>query len=191
MKPEETWLGVGAKVGGQFLARGRETTIGKIYNLGNLRYNHWFSIKNKRLGLGLGGGADANVICVFKSRSLNWLYSGQQTSDWGVNISLGKQWSDLVKLLSPKYLKILEFMAKNVDSLSNIDDLRDIGSFLYSTIDFSTTKAEHPILNFDIPLAGGGVELSAFVTRGEIQITDSNPAAKAPTKFPTKGRMAP
>ena len=176
---DETWVGVGTKVGGILGPWGRESTTGMVFNLSNVNYRHWFNIRSHRLGLGLGGGYDITIFCVFKAKSLYWL-NDQQISDWGINISLGKQWSDLIKLLSPKYLKILKLLIKKQAFLYHLDDIRDWASFAYNVFEVATSEVQHPILTLDIPMVGGGSELSAFKTFGSISIYDN-------TKEPLRG----
>jgi hypothetical protein len=185
MELEETWLGVGAKVGGQYGFYGRESTTGKIFNLGNASYNHWFQITSHRGGIGLGGGSDVSVICVFKSRALYWL-DNQPISDWGLNIAIAEKWGDVAKLLSPKYIKLLKFMVKNYEILHHLDDMRDFASLIYNSFDLSQSNSQHPILTFEVPMAGIGLELSLFKSKGRISIYD-----KGRLGGPLKRRTAP
>lgn len=153
---------------------------------------------SSRWGFGLGGGGGLSVIVVFNSNGLWWL-NGTNQSDWGVEISLGKKRSDVIKYMADKRIHtILKLILRNpAQFLHNLDNLRDFSHYLYNSLDVMNSKQQHPIVSLDVPFAGVGLELSAFVKNGKIWIDPENrrvfgaPGGTTPSKFPTRGRMAP
>jgi hypothetical protein len=171
-KPQgNTWLGVGAKSGGQLLFGGVEGEAGILFNLDNPSMMRRYSITSSRWGLGLGGGGGITVTCVFNSNELYWL-SETEVSDWGVNISMGAKWKDVVWFIADKKIHlILKMILRNpFQFLTKLDNLRDFSHFLYNTFEVKNSKTEHPILSLEIPMSGPGLELSGFVKRGKIWI---------------------
>ncbi len=164
-----TWLGVGVKSGGILGIGGVESTSGIFFNVGNPSYTHTFSMTSSRWGLGLGGGGGLVGICVFKLNALAWL-DGQVIEDWGVNVSMGGRWKDVAKVLQAKRFFHHIKMVKAIGSLvTNLDEVRNIMHYLYTAYDFDA-NGDHPMLSFDIPAAGIGLELSAFKTSGKMWI---------------------
>lgn len=165
-----TWLGVGLKSGGQLLFGGVETEAGYFFNLDNNTAGHYYSMTSSRWGFGLGGGGGVSIICVFNSNEIWWL-NGKEQSDWGVEVSLGGKWKDVIRATDKSILAILKFLAKNPAAfLQNLDKLRDFAHVVYNTFDVMNRKEEHPILCLDIPFLGEGLELSAFKKSGKIWI---------------------
>jgi hypothetical protein len=171
MKYEETWIGLGIKTGGQALFGGVESVSGTFHNLGVPGWKPRFSMTSSRWGFGLGGGISLTCICVFKLAGISWL-DGRTIDDWGVNVDLGAKWKSAAKVLQGKKFFQQLKLARLVGSLvGNLDEIRDAMHYLYNLYDFDR-NGDHPMLNFDIPLAGIGVELSAFKTSGRIWIDD-------------------
>lgn len=166
-KQEEAWLGVGGKWGGQALFGGAETVMGTLYNIANPNNKVTFKRVSSRWGLGLGGGAGLTCICVFKLRGIAWLH-GRTIEDWGVNVDLGGKWKHVAKILQTKKFFTHVKIAKAVKGIiTNLDEIRDAMHYLYTIYDFDT-NGDHPILSFDVPFAGLGLEVSIFKTKGKI-----------------------
>ena len=171
MKPEQTWLGIGVKSGGMLGVGGAESVSGTVYNLGNPGITYGFSMVSSRWGIGFGGGGGLVVIGGFKLNGLIWL-DGRVMEDWGVNVSMGGKWKDLVKALNAKNFFRNIKLAKAAGALiSNLDEIRNAMHYIYNAYDFDA-KGDHPSVSFDVPLAGVGLELSAFKTSGKMWIDD-------------------
>lgn len=168
MKADETWLGLGVKSGGQLLIGGVESTGGLFFNIGNPSVIHKFSMTSSRWGFGLGGGAQLVCICVFKLRGLAWL-DGQTIEDWGVNIDMGKKWKHWAKLVDEKFFVKMKVVWGLRSIVSHLDEIRDVMHYLYNAYEFDA-KGDHPMVSFEVPFAGAGLELSAFKTKGKIWI---------------------
>jgi hypothetical protein len=172
MKPEETWIGIGAKSGGMLGIGGYESTQGKFFNVGNPTITYDFTVSSSRWGLGLGGsGGGMVIIFVFKLNGLYWL-NQRSVKDWGVNISIGENYGEILEFLAKmRFFSKVKLIGKTLTHLiTHIDDLRNIASFLYNASDFDM-KGDHPMLAFDVPLVGEGLEVSAFKSYGKIYIS--------------------
>ena len=124
----KTWLGIGGKVGGTLFVVGAEDTTGCVFNLSNPNVRAWFSLTSVRLGPGLGGGAGLTAMCVFNCDNIRRLHN-TQTTDWGVNISLGEKWDSVVKAL-----KNMKFFAKIARIGPKLKGLSRVISSLYAMI---------------------------------------------------------
>lgn len=171
MKYDETWLGIGIKSGGQLLFGGVESVAGHFFNLGIKGMAPRFSMTSSRWGFGLGGGVTLTCICVFKLKGIYWL-DGREIDDWGVNIDMGGKWKSAAKALKAKKFFQQIKIARALGSIvANLDEIRDAMHYLYNLYDFDR-NGDHPMLSFDIPFAGVGLELSAFKTSGKMWIED-------------------
>jgi hypothetical protein len=169
MKYEETWLGIGIKSGGQLLFGGVESISGQFFNLGIASLTPRFTMTSSRWGLGLGGGIQLSCICVFKLKGIYWL-DGREFEDWGVNIDLGGKWKHAAKILEgKKFFTQIKIASAVGHIITNLDEIRDGMHYLYNLYDFDH-NGDHPTLSFDVPLAGLGLELSAFKTSGTMWI---------------------
>ncbi len=163
---EMTWLGIGEKTGGIVAVVGIEDTEGMIFNLANPSNRAWFSLVNARIGLGLGGGTGLVALCVLNCPNIRTIH-GTSCDDWGVNISLGGKWDDVIKTL--KNLKFFATVAKigkhlRITSPKDIENIRNALHYLYNVYD-ATQGSEPKVICFDTPL-GLGLEVSAFYAFG-------------------------
>jgi hypothetical protein len=170
MNYDETWVGLGVKSGGMLLIIGYESISGGFFNLSKTSDKHTFSIKSARIGLGLGGGADATAICVFQTKNIYQL-NGKRIEDWGVNIDISKaRLKDAAKIVKmQKTLQALKLAHSLGKITNNIKEIREAMSFLYTTFEIASSSGP-AVHTLDIPFAGGGLELSAFKTVGTLQI---------------------
>lgn len=170
MKYEETWLGLGFKVGGIYVVYGRESNTGNLFNLQDPNDKHSFALKSHRVGLGLGGGFDLSAICIFQAKNISKL-NGLSVDDWGLNIDIAKgRLKDATKLLKfQKAVKSIRMAHLMFNITVNLPEIRDSMAFLYSLYEVASSNgpAVHTI---DIPLAGAGVEVSLFRTIGHLSI---------------------
>jgi hypothetical protein len=171
MKNYMNWFGVGVKGGGSIGPGGFETTEGYISNLGLISHSHSINISYLRVGPGLGAGAGMCAIYVFNCMNPQNLH-GKSDSSWSINVSLGGKWSDIAKVLGKS--KLLKIVPKVIGGItkatrSEVDDLRNIGSYLYTAYELKDITRDKVIV-IDIPFAGVGLELSAQQLYGTIYI---------------------
>lgn len=166
----DTWIGVGAKTGGQLLIGGVESVGGVFINLNNPSMTNTFRMTSSRWGLGLGGGGGLVVMFVFNSNALWWM-DGERMSDWGVNVSMGAKWGDAVKfLMSKNFINVVKLVHRSAAfAIMHLDELRNAAHYIANAIEFDSS-VEHPTISFDVPMAGVGLELSAFKTSGRIWV---------------------
>lgn len=167
----KTWLGIGGKVGGTLFVVGMEDTTGLIFNIGNPNIRAGFSLTSVRLGPGLGGGAGLTAICVFNCDNI-WRLHNTQTTDWGVNLSLGEKWDSVVKAL--KNMKFFAKIARIGPKLkgfkpSDIESLRNDLHYLYNAYDIASSGGDPKVICLDTP-ASIGLEVSLNYTIGTIEI---------------------
>ncbi len=168
-----SWFGVGIKGGGSIGLGGFETMEGYISNLGMINHSHSINISYLRLGPGLGAGIGMCAIFVFNCMNPQNLHQ-KNDSSWSINVSLGGKWSDVAKVLgNSKMLKIVPKVVSGITKAtrSEIDDIRNISSYLYTTYEL-TDLTRDKVIVVDIPLAGVGLELSAQQLYGTIYIGD-------------------
>ena len=171
MKFDETWIGLGLKTGGQLIFGGVESVAGSFFKLGTPSWQPRFSMVSSRWGLGLGGGASLTCICIFKLKGIMWL-DGRRIDDWGVNVDMGHRWKAAAKVLEgKKFFQQLRIAKALGGIIANLDEIRDGLHYLYNLYDFDR-NGDHPMLSFDVPFSGIGLELSAFKTSGRIWIND-------------------
>jgi len=166
-----TWLGVGVKSGGQLLFGGVESETGFFFDLSKQSAKLKYSMTSRRWGLGLGGSGGLSVILVFNSNAIWWL-NGRDLSDWGVNLSLGGKWKDVAWFIADKMIHtILKLIVNSpTEFIKYLSELRDFTSLIFNAYDLGKSKDEHPILTFEVPFAGLGLEVSAFTKSGKIWI---------------------
>jgi hypothetical protein len=176
------WIGFGVKSGGQLAVVGLESTGAVMINLGNLEH-FWLRIMNARYGLGLGGGAGVVAILAFGLVEPYELH-GQEVSDWGFNISiaakLGSKSTMQSLVFARQFHEIYEtqralnsFKAAKaiVSATSMLENVRNGLSTLYNVLEATKQKG---VVSLDVPFAGGGVELSAYITRGHMAVQGSS-----------------
>lgn len=195
MKNEETWLGMGVKSGGMIFLAGYESVTGDLWNLKNTNDKHTFNVKSTRFGIGLGGGGDATLVCIFKTKNI-YQINGKRLDDWGFNFDMAKgRLKDVANLIKlQKSLQAIK-LAYVLGSITvNLNEVRDTMSFLYGVYEVgaSTGPSVHLI---DVPLAGVGLEVSLFKSVGTLQIdniknqTTTTPPHRVPD-FRGRGRNA-
>jgi hypothetical protein len=170
MKYEETWLGLGFKVGGIWVVYGYESNSGRLFNLHNPVNSHRFAIKSHRVGLGLGGGFDSTAVCIFNTKNIHKL-DGLSIDDWGLNIDIAKgRLKDAAKLLKfEKAVKSIRLASLMYNITGNLSEIRDAMAFIYNLYEVASSKGP-AVHSIDIPLSGAGVEASLFRTVGKMSI---------------------
>ena len=169
----QTWLGIGEKTGGTLFVVGMEGTEGMVFNVGNTAVRNNFSLMNARLGIGLGGGIGMVALCVFNCDSI-WRINNTSANDWGVNISLGGQWSKIAKAL--KNYKFFTTVARVGAKLrrfvpEDAESIRNSLHYLYSEYDVASAGNAPKVVSIDIPI-GVGLEASInYAFGGRIEIS--------------------
>jgi hypothetical protein len=169
-----TWFGIVGKGGTQFVVVGIETVVGFAVSLDDP--TKWMAITASinRIGPGFGasgGFAGVYVTGVTSPSQLN----GHQEGDWDFNLTLGPNWGKIAKSAgrTTKLRPLIEALAKIgaktptalkrmlkanpdkygelVDSCRSFNDSLGMGS-----------ESGPKVLIFDVPLGGGGVEVSGY-----------------------------
>jgi len=164
--PNKTWLGIGEKTGGILFVVGMEGTEGMVFNIGNILSRANFSLLNVRLGLGLGGGIGLVALCVFNCDNI-YQINNKPSDDWGVNLSVGGQWSKIAKVL--KNYKFFTTVARVGAKLrrfvpEDLENLRNGMHYLYTTYDIGASS-DPKVIAIDTPV---GVGLEASMERWKL-----------------------
>ena len=176
------WIGFGVKSGGQLLIGGVESTTAYMVNLGS---GETFDLEiiSSRWGLGLGGSGGAVVVFGFGFIEPYELH-GKSSNDWGVNIAFTE------KLVSKSALQSLVFSRHFFDIYKNnrallayrhvksaFKDIAFFGQlrqFLHTVYAGFEASKRSGIVVLEIPYVGGGLELSAYATRGTMYVSNSS-----------------
>jgi hypothetical protein len=167
------WFGVGVKVGGTLGPAGFETMEGYISNLGIISHSHSINMSYLRVGGGLGAGVGMCAIFVFNCTNPQNLHE-KDDSSWSINVSMGAKWSEVVKVLGKS--KVFSIAPKIIGGITKatkfeLDDIRNASSYLFNIYELNDITRDKVIV-IDIPTAGAGLELSAQMLYGKIQIGD-------------------
>jgi hypothetical protein len=176
------WLGFGVKSGGQLLIGGVESVTAYLVNLGDYE-TFDLQIVSSRWGLGLGGSGGLVAVLGF-GFSVPYEMHGKSVRDWGVNIALTE------KLISQGTIRALQASKPFLDGFKNgtyvapalnttkvlaqakhLEHLRNLLHTLYGAFEASQRRG---VVVIDLPLLGVGLEISAFLTRGTLYV--SNPS---------------
>ena len=174
------WIGVGMKSGGQVAVIGLESTGAFMVNLGN-HETFWLRILNARYGPGLGGSAGAVAVLAWGLIEPYDLH-GQEISEWGFNVSVAEK---LASGSLKQSLQMFEQLNQLWDSRKGLYNVLDGAMSMISTVEqikrrltsfFVMCEAgkRRGVVTIDIPSAGYGVELSAYVTRGHMAVQNSS-----------------
>jgi hypothetical protein len=179
---DKRWLGFGLKSGGQLLVGGVESVTAFVLCLGDLET---FDLKiiSSRWGLGLGGGLGFVAVIAF-GFSIPYELNGRSLNDWGINVAFEE------KLISKSVLQSIEASKWFVDGFKNgvykaprllkttafkyAADLAHVRNLLHSLYGGLEVSKRKGIIVLDLPILNTGLELSAFVTRGTMYV--SNPS---------------
>jgi len=170
--PSNTWMGIGLKTGGTLFVVGMEGVEGKMFNIGNPTAKYNFSIMSVRLGPGLGGGTGLVAVCAFNCDNPMVRLHNTEITDWGVNISLGGQWSKIAKTLknSRFFTRVARVGAKLTRLVPTAaEEFRNDMHYLYTAFDIGSKDTKPKVVVIDTP-AGVGLEVSANYTIGKIEI---------------------
>jgi hypothetical protein len=169
--PRKTWMGIGLKTGGTLFVVGMENTEGRMFNIDNPTARYDFSILSARLGLGLGAGSGLCAVCVFNCDNPMVRLHNTETTDWGVNISLGGQWSKAAKFLknSRFFVRVSRVGARLTRLVpAAVEEFRNDLHYLYTTFDIGSASGPK-MVTIDTP-AGIGLEVSVNYTIGKLEI---------------------
>ncbi len=173
MDKYNSWVGLGFKGGGFTAITGFEYVTGTLRNVGLMSEHHDFQILNVRGGIGLGGSVGAIFCAVYNCPNL-WRLDGAWVSDWSINVALGEKWDSVVKGL--KNYNLISTVKRINDSKkatpADLENIRNGASYIYGTVDTIRMDDKPKLVTIDIPLAGVGYELSAYVSAGKIEMLD-------------------
>jgi len=164
------------------LRGGIETTTAYVVNLGDLE-TFDLQIVSSRWGLGLGGSGGAVAVIGF-GFSVPYELHREPLNDWGVNVAFTE------KLLSKSALQSIHNSKYFIDGLKNgryvapalnapktfkavglLENVRNALHTLYGGLEAAKGSG---VIVLDLPFLGVGLELSAFLTRGKMYV--SNPS---------------
>lgn len=179
---DKCWLGFGLKSGGQLVFGGFESVTAYMLNLGDLE-TFDLQIASSRWGLGLGGGIGVVAVIGF-GFSIPYELNGRSIDDWGINVAFEE------KLIPTSVLRSIEASKWFVDGFKNglyvaprllkttafkyaveLANVRNLLHTLYVGLQVSQRKG---VIVLELPVLNKGLELSAFVTRGTMYV--SNPS---------------
>jgi hypothetical protein len=176
------WLGFGVKSGGQLLIGGVESTTAYVVNLGDLE-TFDLQIISSRWGLGLGGSGVAVAVIGF-GFTVPYELHGKPLNDWGVNVAFTE------KLISKSALQSIHQSKYFIDGFKNgryvaptlnarntftgIGLLQNVRNALHTLYGGLEAAKGSGVIVLDLPFLGVGLELSAFLTRGTMYV--SNPS---------------
>jgi hypothetical protein len=179
--PSRRWLGIGIKSGGQLGIGGYESTTAFIANLSDGNTSD-FQVISSRWGLGLGGGGGAVVVLMFGVVVAEQFHR-QALNDWGLNVTYTE------KLISKSTLKSLEMSARFLKlykhqsaylaarhvktAAKDIEFFQSIRNLTHTVFAGYESAKKSGVIVIDLPLAGGGLELSAFLTRGTMYVSNA------------------
>jgi hypothetical protein len=194
---KNTWVGIGAKFGGQLIAGGIESVTGAIFNLENPAHWSFFTIETARLGPGLGGAlGSATIVVVLDCRSVMAI-SGTEMTDWGFNAAFGARLDSLLKLLKgAKQLDALWPIARQAlpairrlrvgagtatrganaalqgfgITADQFDKIKTATNYVWNAKTTLSRDGKPYILTLDVPATGYGLELSLVYTSGRFSI---------------------
>lgn len=176
------WLGFGVKAGGQLLIGGVESTTAYVVNLGDLE-TFDLQIISSRWGLGLGGSGGAVAVLGFGFR-VPYELDHESLDDWGVNVAFTEKLiskSALQSIHHSKYfvdgLKSGKYVAPTLNArntFSAIGLLQNVRNALHTLYGGIEAAKGSGVIVLDLPFLGVGLELSAFLTRGKMYV--SNPS---------------
>ncbi|MEZ0485643.1 hypothetical protein [Fibrella aquatica] len=172
--PNTTWIGVGNKSGGIVMVAGIESVTGKLWRLDGSQ-SVSFSYTNARLGLGLGGTVGSAVLVAAFGCPDPATISRINTNDWSVAFSTGSNLAGILRGL-PRYGQMLR-LARILNSGLNravrvdVENLRSLGSVLYTHVDMATANNEPKLITVDLPYLSASVEISASYSLGTGQIS--------------------
>ena len=169
-----SWFGLGAKAGTQFVVVGIETIVGWVFSLDEMGKGMTLTCSVNRLGPGVGAGLGLCFIYVSGVKAPQQL-NGWQQMDWDFNLSLGENWGkigqsagkvrkfkpliDAVSKIGARTPKALKAALKAepdrwVDLIKNARSMKDsLG------ID---PNGDPNVFMFDVPFISGGAEVSLF-----------------------------
>jgi hypothetical protein len=167
------WLGVGVKSGGQLLIGGVESTTATLWNLGDGE-SFDLEVIASRWGLGLGGSGGAVVVLGF-GFTVPYELHRKSSNDWGVNVAITEKLisKSLITSLSVAVALARAAKAARISKLSvdTIGQLRNLCHTLYAGYEASKKSG---VVVIDAPLAGVGLEVSAYVTRGTMYVSNTS-----------------
>lgn len=171
--PATRWMGVGAKSGGQLLIGGYESVTARLWNLDDGK-SFDLEVISSRWGLGLGGSGGAVAVLGF-GFSVPYELDGKSSNDWGVNIAITEKvlsksliTSFTVAVAMARAAKATGIAKMSVEMLASI---RNLSHTIFAGYEVSKRSE---IVTIDLPEAGVGLEVSAYITRGTMYIAGTS-----------------
>lgn len=169
-----TWFGLGAKGGTQFLVIGIETLAGYVASLDDYGKGMAVAASINRLGPGIGAGGGLCFIYISGVSRPTQLH-GYQQGDWDFNLSIGANWGKAASGVAKmsKFGPLIEFIqhtgARTPQTLKRLlkahpDKWVEMIKAGKSVNDFLgiDPNAGPNVFVFDVPFLSGGTEASVF-----------------------------
>lgn len=164
-----TWVGVGAKYGGQFAVIGWDNSNGAIFNIAHPTWCFAFNLDNLRWGPGLGGGIGTTVIIAFNTVNITTL-SGTEISDWGFNLSVAAKWDKIAQgLVNIKKYAALAKLGQIATAGKDMENIKLSANYLWNAYDMGNRPKTPVMFSLDLPV-GWGLEVSLVKTTGTFEI---------------------
>lgn len=177
-----TWVGFGASIGGMLIAAGVESTLGVMMRADGAARTD-ISSTSIRVGIGLGGAGGAVLLASINSPTLDYL-RGRRQDGSGMSLALPacrftpgeaatRAARDVRALLAGITGISQASMAARLTN-GSVDQLFTYVQLLFAEVTSgSSIVGNQPSflsLGLPVPGTGGGVEASAFITAGYVQV---------------------
>lgn len=169
-----TWAGIGIKVDGMIIA-GADSFEGAAIRLDSSPSASitGVNVSSIRFGLGVGGSIGTSLFLAFNTPTLTWLNGQELDRDWGIAFAVPGVKVTLGNALSQAW-KVLKTLKKGSDLLrvspEQIEKLRDVAAKVWAAREGGAVAASNKstALVLDIPEAGWGAEISAYLAWGKV-----------------------
>lgn len=174
VKWDQVWIGGAVKVGGGILIGGMERADGFIFNAASPSNFGAFQMLGKRSPGTLGAGGSMELVIITGVTRLAELV-GTTSEGWDFAASLGEKWTSIIKAIGNNKVRAIATFAKTVFDAKGKVKSKDweqdaalvklvVGAMAQTAgTDFGPT-----ISLYDIPGAGGGLELSLCYTTSKV-----------------------
>jgi len=185
MAEKFSMFGLGGGGGGHAVLYGRNFRTFYCFHTNDWNNRTLVLLESDRWGPGLGGGGTASMFVATSLQTrydLLWL----KTSGWGGEFAIGGKWTDLAKVFTKnkKLIKMVGEFGKHIDEMKKASE--DFVSQLQEWAEIGVDalgldrNAKTPQWNhWDLPGAGGGLEVSAYYEW--LEITSITPENLLPT----------
>jgi hypothetical protein len=174
IKWDEVWIGGAVKTGIGLVLRGWEKADGFVFNAADPTKIGAFEMEGQRSIGSVGGGGSMELVIITGVKRLQEL-QGTTSEGWDFAASLGEKWTSIIKAIGNSKVRAIAGFAKTVfdakGKLKSKDWEQDaalvklvVGAMAQTV----STDYGPSISLYDIPGAGGGLELSLCYTKSKV-----------------------